>query len=118
MRIFQKILCFLIVCSTMALSDSIELRNGRHLQGKFIGGTANMVGFMTGSSVQYFSTADVLALIFDNNSDLPLSGLQPQSMERNTITARPNSKLRRLTGQKTIGPAAKEQLRGRRQITD
>jgi hypothetical protein len=58
----------LSISCTLASADSIQLRNGRHLQGKFIGGSTTTIGFMTAHSVEYFQTADVLALIFDNNN--------------------------------------------------
>lgn len=38
-----------------------------------------MIGFMTGATVEYFSTAEVLALIFDRSPDAPLGGVQPES---------------------------------------
>jgi hypothetical protein len=70
----------LALCASLARADSIQLRNGRHLQGKYIGGTTTAIGFMTSGSVEYFATSDVLVLIFDNN-DSPLSGLQRSPMK-------------------------------------
>ncbi len=72
-------LCLIVICAGLAAADSIELRNGRHVQGKYVGGTSTVIGFMTGSVVEYFATADVLALIFDRNPDSPLGGVQPES---------------------------------------
>ncbi len=82
MRVLQfvkKLVLVLALCSSLAAADSIQLRNGRHLQGKYIGGTTSVVGFMTSGAVEYFPTADVLALMFDN-SDGALNGLQPNHM--------------------------------------
>ena len=67
------------ICSALAAADSIQLRNGRHLQGKYLGGTTSVIGFMTSGSVEYFATSDVLALMFDA-SEPPLNGLQPNHM--------------------------------------
>jgi hypothetical protein len=78
-RIVKSIFLFLAFASTIATADSIQLRNGRHLQGKYIGGTATLVGFMSAGAVEYFSTADVLALMFDN-SESSLNDLQPNQM--------------------------------------
>ncbi len=78
-RFCARALCFLVVCLSLAAADSIELRNGRHLQGKFVGGTSTVIGFMTGATVEYFATAEVLALIFDRSPDTPLGGVQPES---------------------------------------
>ncbi len=100
------IVCFLMVCASLAASDSIELRDGRHLQGRYIGGTARLIGFMSSGAVEYFATKDVLALIFDKNADSPLSGLQPEPMRGESARAessrdslRPiSAKTRRRTG--------------------
>lgn len=78
-RFCAKALCFVVVCLSLAAADSIELRNGRHIQGKYVGGTSTVIGFMTGATVEYFATAEVLALIFDRNPDSPLGGMQPES---------------------------------------
>ena len=43
---------------------------------------------MTGGTVEYFATSDVLVLIFDNTNDAPLSRLQPNPMKRQS-PARP-----------------------------
>ena len=76
-----KIGCCLAVCAVLARADSIQLRDGRHLQGKYIGGTTTAIGFMTGGTIEYFATTDVLVLIFDNGNDSPLSGLQQNPMK-------------------------------------
>lgn len=78
-RIVKNICLFLAFASTIAAADSMQLRNGRHLQGKYIGGTSSLVGFMSSGAIEYFSTSDVLALMFDN-SESPLNDLQPNHM--------------------------------------
>jgi hypothetical protein len=80
LRFFRQITCFLAVCASLAGADSLELRNGRHVQGKYVGGTTGVIGFMTGRSIEYFATSDVLMLVFDNDPDGPLSSLQPSPM--------------------------------------
>ena len=82
LRLLGEVACCLVLCSIFAGADSILLRNGRRLEGKYIGGTTTAIGFMTGSTVQYFATSDVMALIFDNGnaSESPLSGLQAKPM--------------------------------------
>lgn len=81
LRFLGKIGCCLAACALLAGADSIQLRDGRHLQGKYIGGTTTAIGFMTGGTVEYFATSGVLVLIFDNANDAPLSGLQPNPMK-------------------------------------
>jgi len=64
-NICQGIVCATLFCAT-AGADSIQLRDGRHLQGKYLGGTTNAVEFMTDTAVEYFPVSDVLVLVFDN----------------------------------------------------
>ena len=72
---FTKVIGCVAICASLASADSLQLRNGRHLQGRFIGGTTNAIGFMTAGAVEYFATSDVLVLIFDR---LIPPGLEPQ----------------------------------------
>ena len=74
------IFCVALLAS-LAFSDSIQLRNGRQLRGKYIGGTPNAIGFMTGGSVQYIPTSELVSLVFDNNNeDTPLGRIDPNSL--------------------------------------
>ncbi len=63
-------MCKATVCMSLLLAaahaDSIQLRDGRHLQGKYLGGTTTAVEFMTSTSVEYFPVSNVLVLVFDN----------------------------------------------------
>jgi hypothetical protein len=88
-----KVICCLAICAGLASADSLQLRNGRHLQGKYVGGTTNAIGFMTAGAVDYFATSDVLVLIFDNNES-PLSGLQPNPMKGQSL---PQPRLRQIS---------------------
>jgi len=81
LQLLGKSLLFVALCVGLAASDSIELRNGRHVEGKFIGGTASMVGFMSSSSgIEYFPTSDVLVLVFENHES-PKGALVPSPMK-------------------------------------
>ncbi len=81
LRFLLEIVCCLALCAGLAGADSIQLRNGRHLQGKYIGGTTTAIGFMTGGTIEYFATTEVLVLMFDNGNDSPLSELKPSPMK-------------------------------------
>jgi len=104
---FAKLVCCLAICAGLASADSIQLRNGRHLQGKYIGGTTSAIGFMTAGSVEYFATSDVLVLIFENNNDSPLSGLQPNPMNGESL---PQPRMRQISAS-TRGHIGKPRLR-------
>jgi hypothetical protein len=90
LRFLGKFACGIAVCASLASADSLQLRNGRHLQGKYIGGTTTAIGFMTGATVEYFATSEVLALIFDNGNDSPLGGLQPNAMKGTSSVQAPH----------------------------
>jgi hypothetical protein len=81
LRFLLEISCCLALCAGLAGADSIQLRNGRHLQGKYIGGTTTAIGFMTGGTIEYFATTEVLVLMFDNGNDSPLSEMKPSPMK-------------------------------------
>ena len=63
-------ICKATACATLfcaiAGADSIQLRDGRHLQGKYLGGTTTAVEFLTDTAIEYFPVSDVLVLVFDN----------------------------------------------------
>jgi hypothetical protein len=65
LQITSTTLCCAMVLASYAQSDSIELRDGRHLHGKYLGGTSTAVGFMTDRAVEYFPTSSVLVLVFE-----------------------------------------------------
>ncbi len=47
-----------------ALADTLELRDGRVLQGRYLGGTASQVRFEVNGDLQTFSVSEILALTF------------------------------------------------------
>lgn len=68
---------------SLSWSDSLTLRDGRHIDGKYIGGSSAVIGFVTNGAVQYFPVADVMAVVFgDSGVDSPLGTLQPNSLRR------------------------------------
>ena len=75
-----RLLIALCLLASMAGADSIELKNGSHIKGKFIGGTENEISFQVGSSVQKYNLADIVSLNFA--SEMPSSDLRtpPQSL--------------------------------------
>jgi len=48
------IACCLSAFVSLAAADSLQLRNGRHLQGKYIGGSSTAIGFLTAGTLEYF----------------------------------------------------------------
>jgi len=63
-----------ILTASITWADSLELRNGSLIEGKFLGGTESEITFRVGSSVQTYNLADIVALKFDSEtaaSDMP-----------------------------------------------
>jgi len=65
----------LYLVASIAWADSLELKNGSLIKGKFMGGTETEISFQVGSSVQKYNLADIVALKFDSEraaSDMPV----------------------------------------------
>lgn len=114
LRFIGKLGCWLALCVGLAGADSIQLRNGRHLQGKYIGGTTTAVGFMTGGTVEYFATSEVLVLMFENANDSPLSELNPSPMRGKSESKARARRVQRINGST---PNMVRQLRSRRVVS-
>jgi hypothetical protein len=54
------------VAAIAARADSLELKNGSLIKGKFMGGSQTSISFQIGSSVQSYDVADVRSLRFDS----------------------------------------------------
>ena len=67
-----KLICRLVLAlsvASLAWADSLELRNGSLIKGKFVGGTDSYVSFQVGSSIQKYNIADIVSLKFDSATD-------------------------------------------------
>jgi hypothetical protein len=58
----------LLLFTAVGLADTLELKDGRVLQGKYLGGTQAVVRFEVNGDVQTFPTNDIVALTFTRNS--------------------------------------------------
>ncbi|HEY1424656.1 MAG TPA: hypothetical protein VGF20_14475 [Candidatus Acidoferrum sp.] len=54
----------LLVFAGLACADTLELKDGRVLQGRYLGGTQAVLRFEINNDVQTFSTNDIVALTF------------------------------------------------------
>lgn len=72
-------LAALALASSMAWADTLELKNGSLIKGKFLGGTETEISFQVGSTVQKYSVADVVSLRFDSEAAANAPAPQPQS---------------------------------------
>jgi hypothetical protein len=51
-----------------AWADSLELKNGSVINGKFVGATGNEISFLVGSSVQKYNLADINSMKLDSGT--------------------------------------------------
>jgi hypothetical protein len=72
-RFFTAIIVGLFFVS-MAAADTLELKSGRVVQGKYLGGTQHILRFEVNGEVQTFSTNDIVALTFTGRSANPAPG--------------------------------------------
>ena len=62
-RFFAAVVMGLLLVS-VAAADTLELRSGKVVQGRYLGGTAAILRFEVNGEVQTFSTNDIVALTF------------------------------------------------------
>ena len=62
-----------LLAASILRADSLELKNGSLIKGKFTGGTESEITFLVGSSVQKYNLTDIASLKFDPETlpDLP-----------------------------------------------
>ena len=73
------LLTMLALAASMASADTLELKNGSLIKGKFLGGTDTQISFQVGSTVQKYNLADVVSLKFDSGDTASDPAPQPQS---------------------------------------
>jgi len=69
----------LTLAASMAWADTLELKNGSLIKGKFLGGTETEISFQVGSTVQKYNVADVVSLKFDLEGAANTPAPQPQT---------------------------------------
>jgi hypothetical protein len=72
-------LAALILAASMASADTLELKNGSQIKGKFLGGTQTEISFQVGSTVQKYNVADIVSLKFDSEGVADAQAPQPPS---------------------------------------
>src|SRR5277367_3233099 len=69
----------LTLAASMAWADTLELKNGSLIKGKFLGGTETEISFQVGSTVQKYNVADIVSLKFNSEGGASAPAAQPQS---------------------------------------
>ena len=68
MRLSQiwRLAIILLLGAAISQADTLELKNGSLIKGRFVGGTETEIKFQVGSSVQRFNVGDIVSLKFDS----------------------------------------------------
>ena len=69
----------LTLAASMTWADTLELKNGSLIKGKFLGGTETEISFQVGSTVQKYNVADIVSLKFNSEGAASAPAPQPQS---------------------------------------
>ena len=69
----------LTLAASMAWADTLELKNGSLIKGKFLSGTETEISFQVGSTAQKYKVADIVSLKFDSEGTASAPAPQPQS---------------------------------------
>src|SRR5260370_1850855 len=72
-----------------AAADTLELKDGRVLKGKYLGGTQAVLRFEINGEVQTFNTTDAVALTFTGNAGryTPAAGPAPAAVPSNSMAS-------------------------------
>jgi hypothetical protein len=70
----------LTLAASVAWADTLELKNGSLIKGKFLGGTGTEISFQVSSTVQKYNVADVVSLKFDSEGGVSGPALRSQSL--------------------------------------
>jgi len=76
------------LASSIAWADSLELKNGSLIEGKFLGGSGSEITFQVGSSVQTYNLADIVAVKFDSETaagDMPTRPMRSFSSQSGMV---------------------------------
>src|SRR5512141_2894060 len=69
--------------ASAAWADSLQLKNGSLIKGRYLGGTESEITFKVGSSTQHYAIADVEAITFDQ-SGVPAPVAVPAPSSQNS----------------------------------
>jgi hypothetical protein len=69
----------LTFAASIAWADTLQLKNGSLIKGKFLGGTGTEISFQVGSTVQKYNVVDIVSLKFDSEGGTSAPTPQPQS---------------------------------------
>ncbi|MGE5567737.1 MAG: hypothetical protein ACM3S5_01755 [Rhodospirillales bacterium] len=66
-----RIAAVIAVAACIASADTLTLRDGRTIEGSYLGGTARQIRFAVGDVIQTFSVSDVQSIRFEDQATAP-----------------------------------------------
>ena len=72
LKLRYALLACVCTLATLGWSDTLELRNGSVIKGRYVGGTETDISFQVGTTTQQYAIADVVSIRFD--ASRPRSG--------------------------------------------
>lgn len=101
------VLVLLGLLSSLSRADSITLRDGRHVQGKFAGGTQGVIAFSVGGATQYYEVSNILVMTFEGEGNdaqgtshrdqIPSITPEPGSIQREKLNSKSSGTKTKLT---------------------
>lgn len=94
-RVSLGLIIAICLASSLAWSDSLELKNGSLIKGKFISGTDTQITFQVGSSRQTYNISDIASLKFDSDrsaAEVPAAAPRPSTGSEGLVP-RPPAKM-------------------------
>jgi len=85
MKLKESCALFGVLClaASLAWADSLELKNGSRINGKFIGGSENDISFQVGATIQKFDLEDVASLKFGSRMAESAMSTSPSNFSSN-----------------------------------
>lgn len=76
----RSLVIAICLLTSAAWADTLELKNGSLINGKFMGGTESEMSFRVGSSVQKYDLGDIASLKFDSGTTAGDAAVHPLSL--------------------------------------
>ncbi len=79
----MRVLCIavLVACAATAFADTITLKNGRSIQGNYLGGSPRQVKLEVGDQIQNFDVDDIVRIEFSGSAPAAAAGPLPRREE-------------------------------------
>lgn len=111
----KKVLMFFATVSLCLMTvtvwaDTLEMKDGRFLEGQYLGGTQNSIRFQVEKQIQVFPVRDVLALTFSASPGGTSSGFPTGGAQMNTPKPKPQQ-TPEIKGEIVLEPGTKVAVR-------